>query len=69
MEEDCGLFFVQVEIANKIFTVENKAIIRANHIKQAFEQSAQNSENGFMDNKYGFIDEPVYRDALLLLSK
>ena len=58
---------LQVEIANKIFSVENQAIIRAKHIKTVFENSAKKNENGFMDVKYGFIDEPIYRDALLVL--
>jgi citrate lyase subunit beta/citryl-CoA lyase len=58
---------LQVEIANKIFSVDNEAYIRAKHIKTVFENSAKNNENGFMDVKYGFIDEPIYRDALLVL--
>jgi len=60
---------LQVKIANEVFAIENEAIIRANHIKHIFEKSAKNGENGFMDIKYGFIDEPIYRDALLLLGK
>jgi citrate lyase subunit beta/citryl-CoA lyase len=60
---------LQVEIANEIFKIKNNALIRAKHIKQAFEESAKNGENGFMDGKYGFIDEPIYRDALLVLGK
>ena len=60
---------LQVQIANEIFAIENEALIRANHIKRVFEKSAKNGENGFMDIKYGFIDEPIYRDALLLLGK
>jgi len=58
---------LQVMIANEVFGIEEEALIRANHIKQAFEKSAKKNENGFMDNKYGFIDEPIYRDALLIL--
>jgi len=58
---------LQVMIANEVFGVKEEALVRANHIKQAFEKSARNNENGFMDNKYGFIDEPIYRDALLVL--
>jgi hypothetical protein len=27
------------------------------------------SISGFSDEKYGFIDEPIYKDALLLLNK
>ncbi len=58
---------LQVQIANEIFSIEDEAILRANHIKRVFEESAKNGENGFMDMKYGFIDEPIYRDALLVL--
>ncbi len=58
---------LQVKIANKVFSVDTEAFIRAKHIKSAFEASAKKNENGFMDEKYGFIDEPIYRDALLVL--
>lgn len=58
---------LQVMIANEVFGVDEKAFIRANHIKHVFEKSAKKSENGFMDKQYGFIDEPIYRDALLVL--
>ena len=30
---------------------------------------AQQGETGFMDDDYGFIDEPIYKDALLTLEK
>lgn len=59
---------LQVEIANEVFTVEKSEIVKARHIKKCFESSALRGENGFMDEKYGFIDEPIYRDALLVLS-
>ena len=58
---------LQAMIANEVFDVDKDAIIRAKHIKQVFETSAKKNENGFMDNRYGFIDEPIYRDALLVL--
>jgi len=58
---------LQVEIANRVFLTDNEAIVRAEHIKNAFETSSKKSEHGFMDEKYGFIDEPIYRDALLVL--
>jgi len=58
----------QVEIANKIFAPSPKEIEKAKHIKKIFEESAKRGENGFMDEKYGFIDEPIYRDALLVLN-
>jgi citrate lyase subunit beta/citryl-CoA lyase len=59
---------LQVEIANEVFGTNEEAIKRALHIKEAFESSASQGENGFMDEKYGFIDEPIYRDALLVLN-
>ncbi len=58
---------LQVEIANEIFSIEQEEYLRAKHIKTVFEASAKKNENGFMDMKYGFIDEPIYRDALLVL--
>ena len=57
----------QVEIANKIFGISQDEIKRAKEIKEAFEKNAQNAQNGFMHEKYGFIDEPIYKDALLVL--
>ena len=58
---------LQVAIANEVFGTNEEAIKRALHIKEAFEASASQGENGFMDEKYGFVDEPIYRDALLVL--
>ncbi len=58
----------QVTIANEIFGVESKEIRRANIIKDAFETSSAKGENGFMHKEFGFIDEPIYRDALLTLN-
>ena len=59
----------QVEIANEIFGISDVQTERAMHIKKIFEENASNRENGFMDEKYGFIDEPIYRDALLILEE
>jgi len=58
----------QVAIANDIFTLNSYEYQRALHIKTVFEQNAAQNINGFMDEKYGFIDEPIYRDALLVLN-
>jgi citrate lyase subunit beta/citryl-CoA lyase len=57
----------QVAIANEVFALDDDALERAKHIKQVFESNAAQSNNGFMDKIYGFIDEPIYRDALLVL--
>ncbi|MBN2825672.1 MAG: CoA ester lyase [Campylobacterales bacterium] len=58
---------LQVEIANRVFGVDEAEIKRARHIKAAFEANSEQGEHGFMDEKYGFIDEPIYKDALLVL--
>jgi len=58
----------QVEIANEIFSINTDALDRANHIKAIFEQQSAKGIHGFMDDKYGFIDEPIYRDSLLILN-
>jgi len=57
----------QVKIANEIFSINKYELERARHIKESFEANSTKGINGFMDDKYGFIDEPIYRDALILL--
>ena len=57
----------QVAIANEIYGLDTHAIERAIHIKKRFEEESEKNNHGFMDDKYGFIDEPIYRDALLVL--
>jgi len=57
----------QVAIANEVFALDDDALERAKHIKKRFEEESNKDNNGFMDKKYGFIDEPIYRDALLTL--
>ena len=58
----------QVEIANRVFAPNEDEIKRALEIKEAFEESSQKGINGFMHKEYGFIDEPIYKDALNLLN-
>jgi len=58
----------QVAIANEVFGNDEDAITRAKHIKEIFEQQSAKGIHGFMDDKYGFIDEPIYKDALLTLT-
>ena len=58
----------QVAIANEVFGLDRLALERAIHIKKRFEEESAQNNHGFMDEKYGFIDEPIYRDALLVLS-
>ncbi|MBT8343599.1 MAG: CoA ester lyase [Sulfurovum sp.] len=58
----------QVQIANETFSINKYELERALHIKEAFEVHSTQGINGFMDEKYGFIDEPIYRDSLLILN-
>jgi citrate lyase subunit beta/citryl-CoA lyase len=58
----------QVQIANEVFSINKYELERARHIKEIFEANAAKSNTGFMDEKYGFIDEPIYRDSLLILN-
>ena len=57
----------QVVIANKIFAPTSKEIKRAKEIKETFEKNSKKGINGFMHLAYGFIDEPIYKDALNIL--
>ncbi len=59
----------QVEIANEVFSLTPEQKERAEYIKKRFEEMAAQNVTGFMDEKYGFIDEPLYKDALLTLEK
>lgn len=59
----------QVEIANELFGIDDIAYHRAMDIKKLFENESSNGVNGFLDDKYGFIDEPIYKDALLVLQR
>ncbi len=57
----------QVAIANEIFGMNEQELQRAKEIVTAFEENAKKGVTGFMHEKYGFIDEPIYKDALLVL--
>lgn len=57
----------QVDIANEMFGIGGEVLVRAREIKELFEKSAKNGITGFVSERYGFIDEPIYKDALLIL--
>jgi citrate lyase subunit beta/citryl-CoA lyase len=59
----------QVEVVNEIFGTKQEEIIKAKYIKQLFESNKDKGISGFTDEKYGFIDEPIYKDALLILGE
>lgn len=59
----------QVLHVNKIFVDEAKELQRAQIIVKLFEMHREEGVTGFVDDEYGFIDEPIYKGALALLYK
>jgi citrate lyase subunit beta/citryl-CoA lyase len=57
----------QVEIANEIFSSDETEIKKAQYIVKIFEENRQNGITGFADETYGFIDEPIYKNAKQIL--
>ncbi|MDD3775115.1 MAG: aldolase/citrate lyase family protein [Sulfurovaceae bacterium] len=57
----------QAIIANEVFGLDDEQIKRAKYIKEVFELNSSKGIHGFMDDRYGFIDEPIYKDALNIL--
>lgn len=57
----------QVELANKTFIDKAEEIKRAKVIIKLFEMHQEEGITGFVDEEYGFIDEPIYKGALKLL--
>ncbi len=58
----------QVEVANRVFAPDAAEIERARTIVRCFEAEAAKGNTGFVHEKYGFIDEPIYRGALTILN-
>jgi citrate lyase subunit beta/citryl-CoA lyase len=59
----------QVELVNEIFVDEEEQIKRAKVIVKLFEMYQDEGVTGFVDEEYGFIDEPIYKGALSLLDR
>lgn len=59
----------QAKLVNKIFADEAKEIQKAKNIIKLFELNFEQGVNGFEDEDLGFVDEPIYKGALALLSK
>jgi citrate lyase subunit beta/citryl-CoA lyase len=57
----------QVEIANTVFGLDKDEKTRALEIVALFEKNIQEGISGFSHEIYGFIDEPIYKDALAYL--
>jgi len=59
----------QVKLVHEIFLDEAAEIERAKVIVKLFEMHREEGITGFVDDEYGFIDEPIYKGALALLEK
>lgn len=57
----------QVKLVNKMFVNKEEEIKRAKVIVKLFEMHQEMGITGFVDEDYGFIDEPIYKGALALL--
>lgn len=59
----------QVELIHELFDRNKDEITRANEIITLFEEHAARGITGFVNEKYGFIDEPIYKGALSIINR
>jgi len=59
----------QIELVNRTFIDKEQDIQRAKIIIKLFEMHKEDGITGFVDEEYGFIDEPIYKGALALIGK
>ncbi len=59
----------QVKLVNETFVDEESQIKRAKVIIKLFEMHRADGITGFVDDEYGFIDEPIYKGALALVNR
>ena len=57
----------QVKMAHEVFAPTEQELKDASRIVERFQAKAKEGITGFSDDLYGFIDEPIYRDALSVL--
>jgi len=54
----------QAEAVMDCFEVQDRELEKARYIIELFEKMRAEGVTGFSDDKYGFIDEPIYKGAL-----
>lgn len=59
----------QVKRANQFFSPSQKELADAAYIKDVFEKNEAMGVGGFKDERFGFIDAPIYKNAILTLKK
>lgn len=59
---------VQVSFIHEIFGHSEVEIERAEEIVRLFEEQRAQGVSGFVDERFGFIDEPIYKGALAVLN-
>jgi len=64
-----GVSPAQSEEIMKQFTLEDKELQKAEYIIALFEKMRAQGVTGFADEKYGFIDEPIYKGALKIINQ
>lgn len=57
----------QVQLTHEIFGVSESEKQRCRTIVKLFEEHKAQGITGFVDERYGFIDEPIYKGALAVL--
>lgn len=57
----------QVDVIHQVFGHRAGELERCREIVRLFEEHAAHGITGFTDDRYGFIDEPIYKGALALL--
>ncbi|WP_294870202.1 aldolase/citrate lyase family protein, partial [Sulfuricurvum sp. RIFCSPLOWO2_12_FULL_43_24] len=58
----------QVELIHENFGHTDAEISRCREIVRLFEEHSARGISGFTDERYGFIDEPIYKGALAVLN-
>jgi len=57
----------QAELVNSRFVVKLEDMQKAKEIIKLFENNLKDGASGFVSERFGFIDEPIYKDALNLI--